>query len=455
MLGRIRDLTAAVLVVVAVLLPARVEAQVSLIRDAEIESTIREYSTPIFQAAGITPSSVEIFLVNDDSLNAFVTPGMRMFIHTGLLEKADTPNQVIGVIAHETGHIAAGHNLGRRDQYDQAGLTALAGYLLGLGAAILSGSPELGQAAIIASQDIAIKSFLSFTRGQESAADQAAVRYLEAARLDPSGLRDFFEVLSDQMALLGQNQDPYLTTHPLTEDRINFLNEAVRQSPYAGQKPAQELLHQHKRMQAKLIGFLKPAQTVFREYPEEDDSLYARYARAIAHYRRSDMDAALPAIDSLIAENPDDPYFHELRGQMLYEHQRVAEALPAYQKAVELLPREPQLRLRLAEVQLALEDPQLTQTALDHLSFVLAEEPKNARGWRLASTAHARLGDKGQTSLALAEWNYARGKFREAVGQARAAQKTLEQHSPAWLRAQDLEQHAEREYRREQDRKNN
>lgn len=450
-----RDLSAAVLMVVAVLLPAQVEAQASLIRDAEIENTIREYATPIFQAAGITPSSVEIFLVNDDSLNAFVTPGMRMFIHTGLLEKADTPSQVIGVIAHETGHIAAGHNLGRRDEYDRAGLTALAAYLLGVGAAILSGSPELGQATILAGQDIAIKSFLSFTRGQENAADQAAVRYLESARLDPSGLRDFFEVLSDQMALLGQNQDPYLTTHPLTQDRINFLNQAVRESPYSGQQAGAERLHRHKRMQAKLIGFLKPAQTVFRTYPEEDDSLYARYARAIAHYRRSEIDAALPLIDGLIADHPDDPYFHELRGQMLFEHQQIAKALPAYQKAVELLPREPQLRLRLAEVLLALEDPQLTQQALDNLSFVLAEEPKNARGWRLASTAHSRSGDKGQTSLALAEWNYARGEFREAVGQARSAQKTLEQHSPAWLRAQDLEQYAEREYRREQERENN
>ena len=207
MLGRIRDLIAAVLVVVAVLLPARVEAQVSLIRDAEIESTIREYATPIFQAAGITPSSVEIFLVNDDSLNAFVTPGMRMFINTGLLEKAETPEQVIGVIAHETGHIAAGHNLGRRDEYDRAGLTALAAYLLGLGAAILSGSPELGQATIMAGQDIAIKSFLSFTRGQESAADQAAVRYLDSAQMGPSGLRDFFNILRDQIAFLGPTQD--------------------------------------------------------------------------------------------------------------------------------------------------------------------------------------------------------------------------------------------------------
>lgn len=439
----------------AVVLPARVEAQTSLIRDAEIENTIREYATPIFQAAGITPSSVEILLVNDDSLNAFVTPGMRMFLYTGLLAKAETPDQVIGVIAHETGHIAAGHNLGRRDEYDKAGLTALAGYLLGIGAAILSGEPGLGQAAILGSQDIAIKNFLSFTRGQESSADQAAVRYLKAARADPSGLRDFFEVLSDQQVLLGANQDPYLSTHPLTQERINFLNQAVKESPYNNQPPDESLLVRHKRMQAKLIGFLQPAQTVFRTYPEEDDSLYARYARAIAYYRQSEMNAALSIIDGLIAEHPTDPYFHELRGQMLFEHQRIEEALPAYQKAVELLPKEPQLRLRLAQVQLALEDPQLTQAALDHLNYVLAEEPDSALGWRLAATAHARVGDKGQTSLALAEMNFAKGSYREAVGQARAALKILDRHSPAWLRAQDLEQHAEREHRRQQERRGN
>ncbi len=453
LLRRIRDISAALLVVGAVLLPARVEAQVSLIRDAEIENTIREYSTPIFQAAGISPSSVDIFLVNNKNLNAFVTPGMRMFINTGLLAKAESPLEVIGVIAHETGHISAGHNLGRRDELDKAGLTALAAYLLGIGAAVLSGEPGLGQAVISGGADIALKNYLSFSRGQESAADQAAARYLEAARTDPSGLRDFFEVLSDQMVLQGINQDPYLTTHPLTQDRINFLNQAVRESPYTGQGVAEALIVKHKRMQAKLIGFLEPSQTVFRTYPEEDTSLYARYARAIAYYRRSEIDRALPLIDGLIEENPNDPYFHELRGQMLFEHQQIEEALPAYQKAVDLLPRSAQLRLRLAQVQLQLDRPELVQPALDNLTYVLAEEPDSTRGWRLAATAHARLGDKGQTHLAQAEMSFAKGAYRDAVGQARAAQKTLVEHTPAWLRAQDLEQYAEREYRREQERK--
>ena len=425
-----------------------------LIRDAEVERIIRAYATPLFQAAGLSPSAIDVYLVNDSALNAFVVPGLDMFIHTGLLMRAESPLQVIGVIAHETGHLAAGHTATRGESLRRARRSVLASYVLGLAAAIASGRPELGQAVISGGQDIALKGLLSYTRGQESAADQAAVRLLKGTGQSPRGLLEFLRILGDQEVLLSSNQDPYLRSHPLTQDRISFLREQVRLSRYGEAQANPSFMALHARLRAKLIGFLEPRNRVLQRYPPEDRSLPARYARAIARYRGSDLEAALSQIGALIAEHPDDPYFHELKGQMLFENGRIAEALPAYETAVGLLPEAPQLRLGLAQVQLEANDPklngpELNAQALGHLTEVLRHEPGNAFAWRLTAIAHGRNGDVGMTALALAESALARGQGEEARQQAARAQKILAENSTGWLRASDIEQAALRMTRRQ------
>ena len=427
---------------------------IRLIRDAEVESIIRAYATPLFQAAGLSPQAIDIYLVNDSDLNAFVLPGLDMFIHTGLLIRAKTPLQVIGVIAHETGHLAAGHTVTRGDSLRRANRAVLASYVLGLAAAIASGRPELGQAVIFGGQDIALKGLLSYTRAQESAADQAAVRLLNGTGQSPRGLLEFLRILGNQEVLLSSNQDPYLRSHPLTQDRINFLREQARLSPYGDAQASPGFVALHARLRAKLIGFLEPRDRVLQRYPPEDRSLPARYARAIARYRDGDLDAALSQIGALIAEYPDDPYFHELKGQMLFENGRIAEALPAYETAVGLLPGAAQLRLGLAQVQLeandpALNRPELNAKALGHLTEVLRQEPDNSFAWRLTAIAHGRNGDVGMTALALAESALARGRGEEARHQAVRAQKILAENSASWLRASDVEQAAVRMVQRQ------
>ncbi len=436
---------AAVAVILAFLAPAPLSAQgLRLVRDAEIETTIRIYSTPLFQAAGISPQSVRIFLVNDDSLNAFVTTGNRMFLNTGLLIKAESPLAVIGVIAHETGHMAGGHVAIRGKSIENAQSTIIASYLLGIGAALATGRGEAASAIISGGQDIALKGFLGYSRSQESAADQAGIRLLEATKLSPQGLLDFMGVLRGQEVLLATSQDPYLRTHPLTQERISFLENAVSQSPYKDTPAPKELERLHARVRAKLIGFLWPISRVFQSYPEDDDSLESRYARAIAHYREAELDIALPLIDGLIAEYPDDPYFYELKGQMLYENARGVEALPAFQKATELRPNSPQLHFALAQAQIEANTAELDQKALDNLKFTLQHEPNNSSAWRLSAIAYGRSGDTGMTALALSEAALARGQARESLQHARRAVKILPKDTPSSLRAQDIEGLAER-----------
>jgi predicted Zn-dependent protease len=436
---------AALLAILAPLAPTPAQAQGrTIIRDAEIENIVRSYATPLFQAAGLNPQSVDVYLIQDRSLNAFVAGGQNIFIHTGLLIRAEDPLEVIGVLAHETGHITGGHIAGRIGEMQKAQTTALVSYLLGIGAALATGRPEAAAAVISGGQDVALKGLLTFTRSQEQAADQAAVKLLNGTGQSPRGLLEFMNILGDQEILLASSQDPYLRTHPLTQDRIIFLEDAVARSRYAEAPPSPELVAGHARVRAKLIGFLESPVRVFRAYPETDQSIPGRYARAIAYFRRPDLDKALPLIDGLLAESPNDPFFHEVKGQMLFENGRIAEALPHYTTAVGLLPETPQLRLALAQVQIELNTREQDRAALDQLDQVLRHEPHNAFAWRLMAIAHGRLGDKGMTSLALAEGALARGRATEAREQATRAQRLLPKNTPSWLRAQDVAELATR-----------
>lgn len=442
---RLAILTAILILFLAPLIPTRAEAKgIQFIRDAEIENIIRIYSTPLFQVAGLDPQAITVYLIKDRALNAFATPGLNMMINTGLLMRAEDPLQVIGVIAHETAHLANGHAVSRGSTASDAQASVIAAYILGLGAAIATGRGEIATAVISGGQDIALKGLLRYTRGQESAADQAALKYLNANELSPQGMLDFMNILGDQEALLTSSQDPYLRTHPLTRNRVKVFENEVANSPYGKRPATAALIRLHSRMRAKLVGFLEPISKVFRSYPESDTSLVSRYARAIAHYREAELDKALPLIDGLIAEHPDDPYFHELKGQILFENNRGKEALPSYEAAVRLVPESPQLRLALAKVQIEANDPALDKQALKNLVQTLREEPNNAFAWRLTATAYGRQGKVGLTALSLAESALARGSLAQANDQAVRAQKLLPEGSPSWLRAQDLENLVER-----------
>lgn len=432
------------------LAPQRAAAQqLQLIRDAEIENTIRIYATPLFQAAGLSPQGIKLYLVKDRALNAFVAGGLNMFINTGLLIETRDPGEVIGVIAHETGHIAGGHLARSGPIMEQTTAALIATYLLSLGAALATGESAAGAAVLSGGQDLALRNLLQYTRTQESAADQAAVNLLKATQQSPRGLMTFMESLSGQEVLQTSNQDPYLRTHPLTQERIDFLQQAMRESPYANKPTDPELVRLHERMRAKLIGFLNPLDQVLRSYPESDKRLPARYARAIAYYRVPDIEKALAETEALLQERPNDPYFRELKGQMLLEHGRVAEAVPEYEAAVRALPESAQIRQALARAQIALDTREADRAALENLTVTLAAEPNNAGAWRLAAVAHGRLGDQGMTALSLAEAALARGKYQEARERAEHAVGLLPANSASWLRAQDLRNEADRRLKKE------
>ena len=408
------------------------------VRDAEIEATIRAYATPLFQVAGLEPDDIRVFLVQKDQINAFVAGGLNLFLYTGLLIRSESANQVIGVIAHETGHIAGGHLARMKDELDKALFESLAAIVLGIGAAVASGQAGAAAVVIGAGTGIAQRNLLQYSRTQEASADSAGVGFLDATGQSASGLVQFLEILRTQEFMLSGRQDPYVQSHPLTTERLNFLRQHVRESPYSNVPDTPDNAEAHRRMKAKLIGFLQPLGSVLRQYPAGDDSLAARYARAVAYYRAPDLAKAVPLIDGLIKERPEDPYFAELKGQMMFENGRLAEALPCYRRAVELQPKSALLRLELAQVEIEMNDRALDRDALAQLEEVTRIETRNAEAWRLLSIAYGREGKMADSALALAEAASARGEKKEARLQADRAQQKFPYGSPGYRRAQDI-----------------
>jgi predicted Zn-dependent protease len=412
--------------------------QLSLIRDAEVESTIRGYADPLFRAAGLDPNGIRVLLVNDDSINAFVAGGMRLFINTGLLMRADTANQVMGVIAHETGHIAGAHLSRIQEELRNATIEQVIGMVLGGAAAVASGQGGAVAAGATLGSEIAKRNLLKYSRTQEAAADQAGMGFLDATKQSSRGMLEFFEKLEGQEFLLGQNQDPYLLTHPLTTDRINSVQQHVDNSPYSDVKDTPKNAVLHERMVAKLKGYIWPLTRVEQEFPKSDKSVGARYARAIALYRVSRMPEALELMDSLLLDMPNDPFFLEQKAQILFENGKLAEALPLYKQAFDERPREPLLGLELAQVEIELEQPALTKQAIEHLETVITIEPRNARAWYFLSVAYGRNGDLPMSALAQAEQAMAQGNSDEAWAQAKRAIEGMKAGSPGWLKANDI-----------------
>ena len=426
--------------------------RLSLVRDSEIENTIRFYVTPIFRYAGLDPDNVQIHLVNDRRLNAFVANGQHIFINTGLLIASENALQVIGVLAHETGHIQGGHLLRAREAIRNAQLQSLIALALGVGAAVAARDGGAAMATLGLGSKIVEGTYLKYSRTQEQSADQFAVDALENEGISARGLLDFFQVLENQEFLVTDRQDPYMRTHPLTQDRIEFVRNFVAKSRYSNAKLPAVYDEMHARMRAKLIGFIEAPSRTFQVYKETDQSIPARYGRAIAYHKAANTAKALAEVDSLIAERPQDPYFHELKGQILFEVGRPAESVKSYEEAVRLLPGDALIRTNLAQALIALDTPAADRQAIAHLNEASRRDSGYPPTWRLLGIAYGRQGDIGMASLALAENALLVGDVKSARAQAARADRLLAKGSPGWNRVQDIKREIDRQGAEDADR---
>tara|TARA_R110000787_G_scaffold9180_6_gene32274 strand:- start:131 stop:1546 length:1416 start_codon:yes stop_codon:yes gene_type:complete len=430
-----RFLAAATAVTLTVATAGPAAAQ-SAIRDTEIEGIIREWSDPVFTAIGLEPSEVEILLVGDNDLNAFATPGRVLGVNTGLILRTRNANELLGVIAHEAGHIKNRHTL--RDGARDAGMQPMI-MSMALGAlAIAAGSPTAGAALLGSSSYFGALGSLRYISQQEGEADNSAARALEAAGESGRGLVEFFENFRSQEVFSDARRYPFFRSHPLSSARIENLRRLVSEAPHYGHVESPERIAQHALIQAKIRAFMDPPNQTLRTYPSTDTSLPGRYARAIAWYRDGQTNRALTAVDGFLAEQPDNPYFWELKGQILFEESRPVEAIEAHQRSVELMPEAPLLRINLAHALIETSDTSRLDQAVSELKRATVLEKDNTLAWRLLSQAYSSQGKEGEARLASAEFYFAQGRQDQATQFALRARDMLPRGSTEWVRAMDI-----------------
>lgn len=441
--GKLRKLARAATISVAVatatcLATESVLAQgISIIHDDETELTLKAYETPIFKAAGLDPQALRMYLVNDPSINAFVAEGQNIFVNTGLFIELDTPNEVIGILAHETGHIAGGHLSRGSDAVSKASIPMLVSMAAGI-VAMVAGAGDLGMGLLMLGQQVAQAQFNSFSRSQEATADQMGQKYLLATKQSGQGMVKVFQRFADEEAMSAYHMESWASSHPLSRERIASLERTSNNSPYRDVKDSPEAQHAFDMIKAKMIGFTAPVQSVFNKYPLSDTSKQARYARAIVYMRKPDLKKALEEINSLAVEEPNNPFFQQVLGQIYVNMAKPQLGVGPLQRAADLLPQGTEIRVELAAAQLATDRPDLAKPAVENLKKAIALNGADVFAWYQLAQGYSLMNDQPMANLSTAERFYAAGVYPQAARFATLAQRGLKQGTPDWQRANDI-----------------
>ena len=421
-------------------LTAQPVAAQSILRDAETEAFLQELMRPLVEVSELESPNVEVVLVHDPSINAFVAGGQRVYIHTGLIDAADTANEVQGVLAHELGHITGGHIVRYGEGAKAATNITLLSLLAGVGAA-LAGSGDAAMAALMMGQRAAIGKFLAYSRGEESSADAAGARYLSEAGISGRGSIEFFKKLQNQEFRYGYSQDDdaaFVRTHPLSGDRIARLRDTYMADPAWDAPDDPKMQAWFLRIKAKLAGYVDEPERTYRDFPVSDTSIPARYARAYAYHKDARIEQALTETRSLIADYPDDPYFLELQGQVLLESGRAQEALASLRRATELTRAQPLIAALFGHALVATENQENFEEAERVLRAAVARDRYNPFAWHQLGMVYAARGDMPRARLASAEQQVMTRQYASAMRSAQVAEAGLEVGTPDWIRAQDI-----------------
>ncbi|MBS0482270.1 MAG: M48 family metalloprotease [Proteobacteria bacterium] len=426
-------------IIAALALAAQPASAQSVLRDAETEALLKDMARPLVAAAQLDPKNVDIVLINDPSVNAFVAGGQAVYIHSGLINEASSAEEVQGVIAHELGHITGGHAISNGGAKAATGISILS-LLLGAAAAA-AGAGDAAMGVVMAGQQVALGKFLSFTRGQEASADAAGAQYLSKAGLSGRGSINFFKKLQGLEMRHGytRNADSeFYSTHPMTGDRIATLQDTYEKDP-AWTKPADPALQaRFLRVKAKLYGYLAEPKSTYQVYPASDTSEPGHYARAYAFHKDAFLDKAMAETDALLAQKPNDPYYLELKGQILLEAGKPLDAIAPLRRASELSSNQPLIATTFGHALIASENPAYLPEAEQVLKTAVSRDRENPFAWYQLGVVYGQQGDMPRARLASAEQQVMELQYGAALQSAEAAEAGLPTGSPDWLRAQDI-----------------
>lgn len=405
-----------------------------IIRDSEIEEAIELTLEPIKKAAGI--KNLKIYIIDDPSINAFTAGGDEIYIASGLIIDFPDPDVLRGVVAHEIGHIQGQHVIRRQEVIDSYTKAAMSSAAIGIATA-MSGQTGPGIAIAMSGTHFAERSVTAYSRAFESSADQTALRLLEKSGHSTIGLINFFEKMK-----LNSNDsffNQYDKTHPLSQDRLLILQSFNKRSKFAKSQNSAELKYKFARSATKLMAYtIEPAKLGDCKYDEHVDEL-THYIKAIKCFRVGKFDDALNHIQRLLMLHPKDPFYHELKGQILFEAGKKM-ALDEYDAADQLRPNDVLIKLGRAIIGVTQfkDDPFKINYYYKDLLFVTEKEPDNLLARFYLAIVYEKKGLKGKSYLNSAIISYKTGKGKNAKILAAEAMKELKEKSPEWYMAYDI-----------------
>lgn len=413
-------LMSSILLLISLFVPNAEAQSLRLISDDEAEQLLAHIIKPLFIVAGIPFNLNDIYIVEDNSLNAFVADGNNMFIHTGTILAADSPNEISGVLAHETGHIQGGHILRQKLKAQSLQQVSLASAILAGAAAVASGRTDVAVAAMLGGQSSILTNFTRYRTEEERSADEAAINLLEKTKQSPRGMLTFMKRIANQYQLQGVEEIPYFRTHPVTRERITFFEEAVKKSSIAQDDKLQE---EFDRVKAKLYAYLMPPQQTLRKYPAANKSFAAKYARTIAYFKQLQLAKADAELNALLQIEPNNPNLHELKGQMYLETGKIKQAKTEYAKALDLRPHSAALQTSYAQA--ILEDEPTAAEVNKAISLLNNAQINRSSGfaWLLLARAYGLQGNIAAANYAAAEYSFATGAAAVAREQIKQAKK--------------------------------
>lgn len=389
-----------------------------LVQEPELNDYLQQLGYQLAAASDAPGYGFTFFLVDDPSINAFAGPGGYIGVHTGLLLAARNESELAGVLAHEIAHVTQRHLLRAYEAAQRMSLPTAAALL----AAILIGSQDgqAGQAALVGIQAASAQYQINFTRANEHEADRVGIQTLARAGIDPRGMPDFFERLHQQTRLYGSRLPEFLSTHPVTTNRI--AETAARAEALAGQGRRDSLSFQLARARLQVDASTQ-LRDLLADYQARSDQLgeAERFGYALALWRSGERDAAQRELVRLRQQNPDRLAYPLNLARLELERKRPDQALALYEELLDLNPGNVTVTRAYAAALLAQGQAGKARSLLAQL--IQAGEARQPELYRLLAEAAGKAGKPRESHEATAEYYYLNGQTHAAIDQLELALK--------------------------------
>jgi len=375
-------------------------------------------------SAPLENRDLTLALIDSAAINAFAVPGGIVGVNGGLFLNAATEQQFASVLAHELAHLSQRHFARRLEQQETSTPLTIAGMIAGIVLSAVTQS-DIGIAAIAGTQALAIQNMLAYSRLQEQEADRVGLDILATAGLDPRGMPEMFEIMMRQNRLQGNTMPEYLSTHPLTRNRVADARNRAEQYPEKTIRDGQEYHLVRSRLQVHYAATPELAVDTFESYLEKPDAQSneaIQYGLAVAYLADEQLEKAANLINTLLASNPGRITLQVTLAEIQIQQKKTDEARTLLKGALSRNPGNYPITSTLADVEIAAGNG---LQAAEYLKQLTRNMPQQEYLWLRLAEAEGMARNIVGVHRARAEYDALMGNLESAQRQLRQAQEKL------------------------------